>query len=871
MSWLRQFFTRRQIYRDLSEEIQQHLAEKVEALMAGGMSREDAEYAARREFGNVARIEESGHEPWMWPRLESILADIRFAFRKLRHSPGFALTAILTLAIGIGANVVTFSVLNGILLRPLDVPHPENLLQIGRNESYPDYRDYQYRNQSFSEMLAYRLENIGIGIDKSVYPSWGNAASGNYFDVLDLQPALGRFFHASDEHGLDSAPYIVLSYDFWQRRLAASPNAIGKIVLLNQHPFTVIGVAPQNFHGTDYFFWPEYWIPAVNAQQVTGWDDFDWRGHREFTVLGRLKAGVTQQQATQNMGAIARQLAKQYPNDEGLTLIVHKPGLAGDNDDPMKRAVLGMTLLAVLVLLAACANLAAIFAARAADRSNELAIRLAIGSSRWAVARQLLMEAVLVSFIGGIVGTFFARLLLGTLSHWRPGDIPTHYLIAPDLHVYLVAIALSIASGIVFGILPAWQVRNTDVMQAIKSNYVAAGSFRRFAMRDGLLLIQVVVCTLLVTSALVAVRGMVQRLRAPLGIAPGGVTLAQVDLKVAGVPDAQSRIVQRRLLDTAAAIPGVTAAATSDYVPFLGASGWAVYSWDTTQLVPAHAAFRAINYSTSPGYFQVAGTHLLYGRDFTSDDKLGAPTVAIVNETFARLLFGTSHAVGKRFKLFDPVRLEIVGVVEDGKYTDPGEPPIPAIFIAYAQGIGPYVVSGPVTVLVRSPLPQYQITRALHNALSQVVTTAPINVLSWSDAIDRSMMPARTAAVVLGVMGLMAALLAATGIFGMASYSVSKRMREQGIRIALGAQRYQVIRSTLSRPIFILLGGSCIGLIGGLLVARLLAHLISFPSTSDPMVLSCVVLTMMLLGLASTWIPARRALAIDPARLLRDS
>jgi predicted permease len=720
-------------------------------------------------------------------------------------------------------------------------------------------------------MLAYRLESIGIGIDKSVYPSWGNSASGNYFDVLGLQPALGRFFHSSDEHGLGSAPYIVVSYDFWQRRLSASPHAIGKIILLNQHPFTVIGVAPQNFHGTDYFFWPDYWIPAVNAQQVTGWDDFDWRRHREFTVLGRLKPGVTEQQASQNMGAIARQMAKQYPDDEGLTLTVHKPGLAGSSNDSMKKMLLGMTLLAVLVLLAACANLAGIFAARAADRSSELAIRLAIGSSRWAVARQLLAEAVLVSLIGGVVGTFFARLLLGTLSQWRPGDFPAHYLIAPDLRVYLVAIVLSVASGIVFGILPAWQVRNTDVMQAIKSNYVSAGSFRRFAMRDALLLIQVAVCTLLVTSALVAVRGMVQRLRAPLGIAPAGVTLAQVDLKVAGIPDAQSRIVQKRLLDTAAAIPGVTAAATSDYVPFLGASGWSVYSWDTTQLLPSHVAFDAINYSVSPGYFQVAGTHFLSGRDFTRDDKLGAPVVAIVNETFARRLFGTTHVVGRRFKLFDPAGFEIIGVVEDGKYMDPGENPIPATFIAYAQGIGPYIVSSPITVLVRSHLPQDQITRALHKALSQVVTTAPITVLSWSDAIDRSMMMARTAVVVLGVMGLMAAMLAVTGIFGMASYSVSRRMKEQGIRIALGAQRLQVMRSTLSRPIFILLSGSCIGLIGGVLSAHLLAQLISFASTRDPLVLAGVVLTMMLLGLIATWIPARRVLHIDPASLLRDS
>ncbi len=839
--------------------------------MAGGMTRKDAEYAAKREFGNVTRIEESGHEPWMWPRAESILADIRFAFRKLRHSPGFALTAILTLAVGIGANVVTFSVLNGILLRPLDVPHPENLLQIGTYESWPDYRDYQDRNQSFSGMLAYKVLSVGIGIDKSVSSSWGNAASGNYFDVLGLQPALGRFFHASDEHGRGSAPYIVLSYDFWQRRFAANPHILGKVVTLNQHPFSVIGVAPQNFHGTDYFFWPDYWIPAVNAEQVTGWDDFDWRRHRGFTLLGRLKPGVAQQQATANMDAIARRMAKQYPDDEGLTLTVHEPGLAGNSNDPTKKVILGMTLLAVLVLLAACANLAGIFAARAADRSSELAIRLAIGSSRWAVARQLLTEAVLVSLIGGIVGTFFARLLLGALAHWRAGDFPTHFLIAPDLRVYLVAIALSIASGIVFALLPARQVWNTDVLQAIKSSYVSAGSFRRFAMRDALLLIQVAVCTLLVTSALVAVQGMIKRLHAPLGIAPAGVTVAQVDLKVAGVPDAQSRIVLKRLLDTAAAIPGVTAAATADDVPFLGASGWSVYSWDTTDFLPSHVAFDAITYSASPGYFKVAGTHLLSGRDFTPADKPGSPVVAIVNETFARRLFGTTRAVGKRFKLFDPAGFEIIGVVEDGKYRDPGEDPQPAIFIAYAQGIGPYIVSSPVTVLVRSPLPQDQVTRALYKALSKVVTTAPINVLSWNDAIGRSMMMARTAATVLGIMGLMAALLAVTGIFGMASYSVSKRMKEQGIRIALGAQHLQVLRSTLGRPIVILLGGCCIGLGGGLLTARVLARLISFPSTRDPLVLSAVIITMMLLGLIATWIPARRALHIDPARLLRDS
>jgi predicted permease len=877
MNWLRRLFTRRQIYNDLSEEIQQHLAEKVETLMGGGMSRKDAEYAAKREFGNIARIEESGHEFWMWPRAESILSDIKFAFRKLLKSPGFAITAILTLAVGIGANVVVFSVLNGMLLRPVDVPHPQNLFEIGEGhygdfeQSWPDYLDFRDRNRSFTGMAVWKPIRVGISIHKSVSETLGNAASGNYFDLLGLQPVLGRFFHASDEHGRGSAPYIVLAYDYWQRRFAADPRVIGSTVLLNQYPFTVIGVAPQDFHGTSYFFWSDYWIPAVNAEQVTGWDDFDWRTHRDFTLIGRLRPGVTPQQATADLNAIAGGMAKHDPMDQGLAVRVRRPGPAGDRNTPMKTTLLCVTLLAALVLLAACANLAGIFAARAADRSGELAIRLAIGASRWTVVRQLLTEAVLLSLIGGIVGTFVARVLLGALANWRPGDFPTHYLIAPDLRVYLVAIFLSIASGVFFGILPARQVWTTDVLQTIKGGYVFTGSFRRFAVRDALLLIQVAVCTLLVTSSLVALLGMARSLRVSLGIRPQGVTLAQVDLKVAGVPDAQSRLVQKRLLDTAAALPGVTAAAASDGVPFWGGTGWAVWSWDTKQLLLSNAAFDAINYSTSPGYFQVAGTRILSGRDFTPADKLGSPIVAIVNETFARRLFGTTHVVGKRFKLFDPAGFEIIGVVEDGKYFGVTEEPFPAVFIAYAQGIGQYVVSSPITVLVRSPLPQDQITRTLHNALSKVVTTAPISVVSWSDPIDRSMTPVRTATIVLAVLGFMAALLAITGIFGMASYAISRRAREQGIRIALGAQRFQVMRAMLGRPILILLGGSCIGLIGGVLAARVLAHLISFASARDPLVLSGVLITMMLLGLIATWIPARRALHIDPARLLRDS
>ncbi len=877
MNWLRRFFTRGEIYGDLAEEIQQHLAEKIEALMAEGMSRAEATSNAKREFGNVTRTEERGREAWMWPKAEGLLTDAKFAVRRLRKSPGFAITAILTLALGIGANVVVFSVLNGLILRPLDVPQPGNLYQVSRAragmdaQSYPDYVDFRDRDASFSGMLAYRLLNAGLTVGKSAVRSWGYATSGNYFDVLGVQPALGRFFHASDEHGPASAPYIVISDDFWRRQFDSDPRVLGEPVTLNHHSFTVIGVARPGFRGTDFFFWPDYWIPIVNAEQVTGWSDLCCRDHLGIAIFGRLKPGVTPQQATDSLNALALQMAKEDKKDDGLRLRLRQPGPAGDDSDPAKKALLGLMLLASLVLLAACANLASIFAARAADRSGELAIRLAIGSSRWNVVRQLVTEAVIVSAIGGLVGSSLAWLLLRSLSHWQPfGDFPTRFLIVPDTRVYLVALALSIASGLLFGLLPARQVWRTDVVGAIKSGYLHTESFRRFALRDLLLVVQIVVCTLLVTATLVAVRGMTRALHVPLGFQPEGVTLAQADLRMAGYTGENALPVQKRLLDAAKAIPGVTDAAVVDTVPFLGQGDWFVYRWGTTEFLPSHMAFGASTYVISPGYLQTVKTPLVAGRDFTWHDDGNSPRVAIVNQTFARKLYGDTPAVGQRFALWATAKYEVVGVVEDGKYNSIGEDPEPMMLIPLAQGIGE-VKSTFTTVIVRSQLPEDQITAALHRTLSSVEPGVPYLLQPWPDRIDLSMVPARVAATVLGIMGMLAAVLAVTGIFGMVSYSVSKRMREQGIRMALGAQRIQVLRSTLARPVVLLLCGSGIGLVAGVMMSQLLAHLISFATPREPLILIGVLCAMVLLGLLATFIPARRAVAIDPARLLRES
>jgi predicted permease len=877
MSWFSRLFLRRQIYSDLAEEIQQHLSEKIEALIAEGMSRNEAEHAAKRAFGNLTRIEESGREAWVWPKTENILADFKFAVRKLIRSPGFAATAILTLALGIGANVIVFSVLNGLILKPLDVPHPDNLFSIlhGKegfgNQSYRDYVDYRERDPSFNGMLACQYQRVGLTIRKSVTQSWGFATSGNYFDVLGVQPALGRFFHAADEHGPGSAPYVVISYDVWRGQLNRDPNIIGETVELNKHPLTVIGVAPEGFHGTAALFWPDYWIPVMNAAQVTGFDDLPYRDHFGFEVFGRLKPGITPRQASDSLNALASQMAKEDPKDDGLTARVRVPGPAGDEGDPTKVILLGISLLAFLVLLAACANLASIFAARAADRSGELAIRLAIGSSRWIVLRQLMIEAVVVSIAGGLLGLVFARLALGVLGDVQLfGDFPARFPILPDARVYLAALTLSVASGLLFGLLPGRQVWRTDVIQAIKSGCLHTESFRRFALRDVLLVIQIVVCTLLVTATLVALRGMTRALHEPLAFQPEGVTLAWADLRMAGHTDQEMLPLQKKMAEAAAAIPGVTAASVADAVPFMGGGEWFVYRWGTTDFLPSHKAFAAPTFVIAPGYLKTAETPLLAGRDFTWHDDSKSPGVAIINETFAHKLFGNTPAVGQRFALWETAKYEVVGVVPDGKYMSYTEEPQPVMFLPLAQGVGG-VIASTATILVRSHLPEDQLTAALNRALRKIEPNAPFTMRNWADVIDLSMLPVRTATAALSVMGLLSAMLAVTGVFGMASYAVSKRMREQGIRMALGAQRSQVVQSTLSRPLLLLFGGSAIGLAAGVLTSSVVTRLISLATPRDPLILFGVFLTMTLLGLLGAWIPASRALAIDPARLLRDS
>jgi len=801
--------------------------------------------------------------------------DVKIAFRKLRKSPGFALTAIVTLALGIGANAVVFSVLNAVVLQPVKLPNAQSLREVQRfkfpSHSYPDYLDMRDRNHTFESMVMAQIMGP-VGVDSGGSPStaWPYLASGNYFDALGIQPYLGRFYHAADEQGAGSAPYVVLSYAYWHSHFHGDASVVGRTVLINKHQLTIIGVAPPEFRGTELFFAPAMWIPMVEQPMIEGYDVLKQRGNHNGFVVGRLKPGVTAAQATADLNAIGVWLSKIYPSDDdGVKFTLARPGLVGDMlGGPARAFMAGLMLLAGLILLAACANLGSLFAARAADQSKETAMRLALGSRRGMILRQMLTEAVLVSLAGGALGLGGGVVVLRLLSTWQPiPDTPINVPVNPDFLTYFVALALALVSGLLFGMVPARQVLRSDPWQVIRTGAAGVGSLRRFTLRDVLLAIQIAICAVLVTSSLVAVRGLVRSMHSNFGFVPQNVMLAGTELHMSGYTDEHVQQMQRRMLEAAAAIPGATAVGYVDHLP-LGIEGGDsfVYSDATTDFRPTNMAADAMDYHISPGYIEAAETRLLAGRDLSMRDDAKAPKVALVNRQFAVKVFGSvTKAIGGHFKYWGGQRAEVVGVVEDGKYRTLTEDQQPAMFFSFLQH-----PSSNTWLLVRSNRDPQEISTALEKALHGLDAAMPIVVRPWRQTMDSALFAARVATVALGVLGLLGAMLAVTGIFGMASYTVSKRLRELGIRMALGARRKQVLRTALGRAFVLLSVGSVAGLALGLLATKVLSFIVYQATPNDPVVLAGVIVSMLVIGLVAAWIPAQRALEVNPVILMRE-
>jgi predicted permease len=807
--------------------------------------------------------------------MSTLLQDLRFALRQLRKAPGFTITAVLTLALAIGANAIVFSVINGLILRPLNVPQPQSLYGIERasnndmSQSYPDYLDLRNRDHSFDGLAAFAITEVAFDTGDGPFRIWCMETSGNYFDALGVHPWLGRFFHDSDEHGPNSAPYIVISYPYWHTHFHDDRGVVGRIVQLNRHPFTILGVAPPQFHGTLVFVSPNFYVPVVNQEQVEGWNGLnDRRNQGLLMILGHLKKGVTSAQAIADLNSTGAYLEKTYPKDERqMSFLLARPGLLGDQiGRPFQAFLGGLMLLAGLILLAACANLGSLFAARAMDRSREIALRLALGSSRKRILRGLFTESVLISFAGGALGLWASVILLKELSVWQPfGNFPIHTPVNPDGTVYGLALLLSLVSGLLFGIVPVTQVLRTSPYEIVKAGSVDR-AWRRMSARELLLTAQIAICAVLVTSSIVAVRGLVRAQHSNFGFQARNAILVSADLSMAGYTGDRVPPMQRRLIDAVAAIPGVEAAGSTDVLLLNGVNSSNVFSDQTTDLRPSNVAANVYIYHVSPDYLRAEGTILLAGRAFTLHDDRTSPPVAIANREFARKIFGSlEKAIGGRYKLSDGTRIQVVGVVEDGKYSTIAEDPHPAMFLPILQfpSTAPWLV-------VRSSRDPRQIGEAIRTTLHKLDPGLPIVVEGRFDEIGATLFPSQMATIALGVMGIMGAMLSITGIFGMAAYSVSKRLRELGIRVALGAQRKQILQTALGRAFNLLAWGSTTGLLLGMLASRVLASVVYQATPRDPVVVTGVVLAMSLLGIVATWIPARRALRVDPMILLRE-
>ena len=812
--------------------------------------------------------------------MTTLLQDLRFAIRLLRKSPGFTIAAVLTLALAIGTNAVVFGLLNALILRPLNVPQPESLYGIEHGpdkepeESYPDYLDLLDRNRSFESMALFGIVSVGLDTGKNPAQSMGYEVSGNYFDTFGIQPHLGRFFHSADEHGPNSAPYLVISYPYWHSHFQDDRSVVGRVVQINKHPFTILGVAPPSFQGTLLFFFPDFWSPLVNHRQFTGKDILNVRDEQDFMMAaGHLKAGVTPAQAVADLNLVGSWLEKTYPKtDAQMSFALARPSLAGDMlGPPVKGFLTGLMLLAGLILLAACANLGSLFAARAADRSREVALRLALGSSRRRILRAVFTEAVLISLAGGAVGLLGSVMLLRALSVWHP--IPTYPIMVPvypDAHVYWAALLLALASGLLFGAVPVSQILRTNPYEVVKAGStgaVAGNSGRRVNARDVLLVMQISICAVLVTSSLVAVRGLMQSMHSNFGFEPRDAMLVNTDLNMAGYTGDQAPAMQRRMIETLETIPGVKTVGSIDQIPLGGgAPNEDVFTDETTDLSPSKAAAHVMNYKISPEYFHAAGTAFVRGRDLSWHDDKNSPNAAVINEAFARKIFGSvDKALGGYFKPEIGPRLQVVGVVENGKYFQLTEDQKPAIFVSILQS-----PSSSTYLVVRSERDPQQLAAAIRSDLRKMDAGLPLQVHTWPDALSIALFPSRVATVALGALGMMGAMLAITGIFGLAAYSVSKRLRELGIRIALGAKRKEVLQAALGRPLKLLAFGSASGLLLGVLASRVLAFIVYQATPRDPLVLAGAVMAMLLLGLLATWVPAQRALSIDPSILLRE-
>ena len=813
------------------------------------------------------------------------MSDLRYAFRMLAKSPLFASVAIVSLALGIGANSAIFSLVNVALLKPIPVAEPDRLAAVFMTDqrnpgnlplSHLNYKDLRDQNQTFSDMAAFTFAQVNWNTGNQSEPIPVQVVSGNYFSLLGAQPSLGRGFLPDEDR--KPTPVAVVSYGFWERSLGSDGSIVGRTLTLNRTPFTVVGIAPKGFTGTLLGGGPSAWVPMSMHDVVQ--PNFDWYEQRRGLFLfafGRLKPGIGIDQANANMKAVFANLEAAFPTDNkgrsaGAWPLLDarlNPGGQGGAQVVQISAIL-MAVVGI-VLLIACANIANLLLARANRRRREIAIRLALGAARVRLVRQLLTESMLLSLIGGTLGLILAFWLVNTLAATQlPLPLPVDDNLALDSRVLVFTLALALVTGVLFGLVPALQASRPDVVPVLKNESVPSGTPRRgwgsvINFRQALVVAQIALSLVSLIAAGLFVRGLRHAQRIDTGFERRGVLVMAFNLGREGYTPERGQVFYQQIADRVSGLPGVRGAAIAQNAPLTGGFSRSVFpeGADTTT---RDRILVQVN-SVSPGYLQTLDIPRVRGRDFTAADATGTPLVVIVNETMAERFWPGEDAIGKRFKFFgDDEFSTVIGIARNAKYNGVAEDPIPFIYQPIRQNYSPAAV-----LHVRADGDVASLTPAIRREVQQLDPTLSVfNIRTLDDQVAQSLAPLRTNVILITTFGALALLLACIGLYGVASYSVTQRTREIGVRMALGASAASVLRLVLGHST--LLVGA--GLMCGLLVALPLTwaiptDLLATISPRDPWTFGVTAAVLAVVALVATYFPARRATKIDPLIALR--
>ena len=815
-----------------------------------------------------------------------IWRDLRYAARALTRSPGFLAVAFVAIALGIGVNTTILGIVNALLLRPLPIGHSDRVLQVfttdthftGRNQnSYLNFLDYRKQNSVFTGMAGYGFAVVGMTRGGETSNVLGQMVSGNYFELLELRPFLGRAFLPEEDTAPNGHPVAVLSYKFW-KKLGGDKNIIGDTITLNNRAFTVIGVAPPGYTGIDTGVAPEFWVPLSmhNWVRPTGDEWFENRRALFLSIAARLKPGVSISSAEAQMKTIAHQLEHAYPDvnkERSLVLVsaekAKSQGFGGPgNENTTQNISLLLLVAAGSILLIACANVANLLLARGTTRQREMAIRVALGAGRGRVIRQLLTESVLLASIGGIGGIILAYCLGDVLVSLLPATpVPLSFDPKPDWRVVISAMLITLVSGIIFGLAPALQTTRGDLTQGLRERAVAEGGFHRWNLRNLLVIAQIAVSLLLLIGSALFLKSFHRAQQIDPGFRTQNLAIVSIDPALAGYDQKRGGQIARDIVEQVRRDPQVRSADLGQFVPLgFGGEGRTIVAEGRDENAQSNRKIANIS-AVTPGYFETMGIPILRGRNFTEHDAgENAAKVAVISETMAKTFWPGEDAVGRRFRYYNREgSFEVIGVARDVKAATLGETPTPMLYTPFHEA-----PDGGITIFVHTagaPGPMVpEVHRIVRNVDNHISITYEKTV---TQHLAFALWPSWMGAILLGSLGLLALVLASVGVYGVMAYSVSQRTRELGIRMALGAQGSEVLGLVLRQGMLLAAIGLVIGLIAAFSSTRLASTLLYGVNPSDPLIFSGVTVLLAAAAFAACYFPARRALKIDPVIALR--